>query len=304
MPTRKALILGVTSLVVAIMAATAAGGYVVWSTIPDQADRLAAFGDVMVASTLLLTAVAVAIGVAAYQVTVEAPELEPEITFRCSGPNRPVFLVEPEPRLGIHRLVSFRQIEASVRIHNRGSASARNPAMRIDLVGLGGMRPHLDWRPIDWSNHAGIHSVQWDGGANLAIHGNGTRVLPDLTFESVFALDDHDSEFALQVTLAAEGFRRVHTLPVDLRTRESYGAYSEERAAQFEELPALPDTCSIPECENQATVRLLVLHPKQGPTETVACDDCVNEHEVFLTMPLLRIVDNRDRRRRELREIA
>ncbi|TMC07532.1 MAG: hypothetical protein E6J41_15995 [Chloroflexi bacterium] len=296
MPTRKAVVLGIGTLVAAIMVATAVGGYAVWVTSGDYADRLVAVGDVMVASTLLLTAIAVAVGVAAYQVTVEAPELEPEITFRCSEPNRPVFLVEPEPRRRRHRLVRFRQVEASVRIHNRGSASARNPAMRIDLVGMGGVRPQLEWRPTDWSNHVGVHAVQWDGGANLAIHGNGTRVLPDLSFENVFALADHDAEFALQVTLAAEGFRRVHTLSVDVRTRDAYSAYCGERATRYEDGPPLPDTCGVEECDRQAAVRLLVLHPEHGPREMAACRDCADGHEDFQRLPSLRIVDNRDRR--------
>jgi hypothetical protein len=296
MPTRN-VVLGIVALVVAIMVATVAGGFVVWSAVDSPSDRLAALGDVMVASTLLLTAIAVAVGLAAYQVSVEAPELEPEITFRCSEPNRPVFLVQPEAQRGISRLVSFRQVEASVRITNRGSASARNPAMRIDLLGMGGMRPQVDWRAIDWSNPLGIHAVQWDGGANLAIHGNGTRVLPDLSFESVFALTDQEAEYGLQVTVAAEGFRKVHTLPVDLRPWAAYGAHCEERAARYARRLPLPGPCSAPDCEKRATVRLLVLHPERGPTELVTCDDCA---AIFDALP---IVDNRDRHP-EVRVIA
>src|SRR5437660_8337015 len=187
---RRVLAVVVTAGLVLTIGGAGAAAFFAWSRPGPDADRLVLVGDAIAAASLLLTAAAVAVTLVAYLVTTVAPDLEPEIAFRCSDANRPVFLVDEATSAAGRRLTPFRQLQALVRIHNHGSGAARNPAVRIDLMGLGGLRPQAEWRPVEWTNRIGIHAVQWDGGAHFAVHGDGIRVLPLLTFEDVFALPD------------------------------------------------------------------------------------------------------------------
>src|SRR5437764_11700617 len=121
---RRALAVAVTAGIVLALGVAGAAARFVWSSPGPDADRLVLVGDAMAAASLLLTAAAVAVALVAYLVTTREPDLEPEIAFRCSEPNRPVFLVEQAGWDAGRRLVPFRQLEARVAIHNRAAAPA------------------------------------------------------------------------------------------------------------------------------------------------------------------------------------
>jgi hypothetical protein len=293
MPSRNTTVFGAIALVILSLTGSTVVALYAWNQIHERADRLAAIGDAMAAATLLLSALAATIALVAYLSSTSAPRLEAELVFRCSEPNRPVFLVEDDPLSGRPRLVSFRQLEASVRIHNRRATSAHNPAMRIDLVGMGGIRAQRGWRPVDWANPYGVCAVQWDGGTQYAIHGNGTRVLPSLTLHGVHAMPD-EPVHAMRVTVVADGFGKGWTMPVELRRRDAYLQYSLERAQRHVHDLALVETCGLPDCDRQASMRVLLFPTNANPLDTSVCADCADTNEAFLSMPALMIVDNLD----------
>ena len=293
MPSRNTIVFGAVALVILSLTGSAVVALYAWNQVHERADRLAAIGDAMAAATLLLSALAATIALVAYLASTSAPHLEAEVVFRCSEPNLPVFLVEDDPLTGRPRLVSFRQLEARVRIHNRRATSAHNPALRIDLVGMGGIRPQRGWRPVDWANPYGVCGVQWDGGTQYAIHGNGTRVLPSLTLEGVRPMPD-ESVHAMRVTVVADGFGKAWTMPVELRRRDAYLQYSLERAERHLGDLALVETCGLPDCDRDAAMRVLLFPTNANPLDTAVCADCVDTHEVFRSTPALMIVDNLD----------
>lgn len=295
MPSRNKVVLGALTLVCLSLAGSAVVGTLAWNQLQERADRLVAIGDAMAAATLLLSALAATIALAAYLASTESPQLDVEIIFRCSEPNRPVFLAEHDVHSRKLKLVSFRQVDASIRIHNRRAASAHNPALRIDLVGLGGIRPQPHWRPVDWANPLGVCAVQWDGGAQFAIHGRGTRVLPAFTLDGVVAMPG-ESACALRVTVVADGFSKASTIPVELRTADEYVHYSIERAARHLGALTLVEPCGVEDCERPAATRLLLFPADAGPMDVAACRDCVENHELFQSTPALMIVDNLDLR--------
>ena len=130
---------------------------------------------------------------------------------------------------------------------------ARSPALRIDLIWLDGLRsPQPGW------THPGrggkifpdfAPSVQWDGGADYAIHGNWTRELPPLDFTGVLAWNRLPKgasrssptrfgathvEWGLAVELVADGFRSAAVWPVTVATRaelQAMWARKSKRAA-------------------------------------------------------------------------
>jgi hypothetical protein len=293
MPSRNKVVFGAVTLVFLSLAGSAIVGTLAWNQLHESADRLVAIGDAMAAATLLLSALAATIALAAYLASTESPHLEVDIIFRCSEPNQPVFLAERELLSRKLRLVPFRQVDGSIRIHNRRPASAHNPALRIDLIGLGGIRPQPHWRPVDWANPYGVCAVQWDGGSQFAIHGRGTRVLPALSLDGVVAMPG-ESTCAMRVTAVADGFTKASTIPIELKSAEEYLDYSVERAARHLGSLTLVEQCGVEDCERQAATRLLLFPTNAGPTDVAACQDCIDNHELFQSTPALMIVDNLD----------
>jgi hypothetical protein len=293
MPSRNTVVFGAIALVFVALIGSAIVAVLAWNQIQERADRLVVVGDAMAAATLLLSALAATIALVAYLASTSSPHLEAEVVFRCSEPNRPVFLVSEDPLGRWLQLVAFRQVEASVRIHNRRSTSAHNPAMRVDLVGLGGIRAQRGWRPVDWANPHGVCAVQWDGGTQYAIHGNGTRVLPPLKLDGVQAMPG-ESIHAMRVTLVADGFGKAWTMPVELHQRDGYLEYSLERSERHVSHLSLVEPCGLPDCERLATMRVLLFPTDATPTDTAVCADCADEHDLFRSTPALVIVDNLD----------
>jgi hypothetical protein len=176
--------------------------------------------------------VAGVIALAAYVAATQRPKLDVEIQFRFSPPNAPVLEVNPPDQFGMRYLAPWRQCEAQVLVHNRSSYSARSPAVRIDLRGLGGLVGSQAWTPIHFVNTVGPTGVQWEGRADYAIHGNWTRELPVLDFAGVAAYDIKDAKLLVEVV--ADGFRGNSVIPVVLLETDDYRKYSAARAQASE----------------------------------------------------------------------
>jgi hypothetical protein len=182
----------------------------------------------------VLVEVATGVAVAAYWAATGVPNLQFEINFQFSSTNEPVFKLvsvsgnDPAWR----RIDPFAQNRATVGLVNRSRHTAHNPALRIDLVGIRGLKPVTGWDGVVHVRQVGLTALQWDGGANYPIHGNWRRELPALVLDDVDLR--LDGEVALVVTVVADGFRRQTRLVVRALEDADYNDYTEERAKFFE----------------------------------------------------------------------
>jgi hypothetical protein len=125
----------------------------------------------------------------------------------------------------------YRQGEGSVVLFNDSKYSARNPGVRVELVGIGALRAQLPgWQVVATANQIGATALQWDGGVHNIVHGNWARTLPQLDLSDAALYGDEDP--ALKITLVADGVKpRTTVLPVRVLSRDDYTKYSEQRAA-------------------------------------------------------------------------
>ncbi len=196
-------------------------------------DQVTVINTVVGLAAYVLVAVGSFVALLAYLAATGKPDLEVVIDFRFSFPNEPVFVAGENAGLGSDwiKLKPFRQNEATVRIDNNSSYAARNPGVRIELRGLGGLHTPSGWVAVAHANQVGITVIQWDGGADFLIHGRWPRMLPMLNFDGVFAFG---STSELVVTVAADGFGpRTRNLPVRLLNESDYATYTEKRAARI-----------------------------------------------------------------------
>jgi len=190
-------------------------------------DQATWVGNEIAIGILALAAIAAVVAIAAYAVSLRRPLLEPDIKFRYSDWNKPALAAEEQEREGRrplilqivrgHQSVYTRQGEADVRIHNRVRWSARNPALRVELIDMGLLRENPGWRTDKQNSARGIYSVIWEGGSDRPIHGEWTVNLPPLNFAEV-ALTGPNPAITLDVV--AEGFHSVKRLMVATLTRE------------------------------------------------------------------------------------
>jgi hypothetical protein len=176
------------------------------------------------------------VALAAYVSATGHPDLSPVITFRFSYPNMPTFRAasKQEQILNWNTVAPFRQVEGEVVITNRSRYAARNPGMRIELDGLGGIADQPGWAAISTENQVGIMKLQWDGGADYIIHGQWSRTLPGLDATGMFA---YTEDPAFVVEIAADGFGpKRFSMPVKILDDEAYQRYSTERSDFFSEL--------------------------------------------------------------------
>jgi hypothetical protein len=166
------------------------------------------------------------VALVAYLVASGQPHLEPEITFRDSYPNLPVFLSEAGSYgANSRKITSYRQTEGTVVIRNESRYAARNPGVRIELHGLLGLKPPDGWDVVSWATTVGPTAIQWDGGANYIIHGKWHRTLPMIDFDEVVAYRQRRPE--LIVSLVADGSPpRRWRIPVQLLDQDEYKSYS------------------------------------------------------------------------------
>lgn len=228
---RRVVFLGTTgTAVAAITLVTVILTVIALTSSADTADRLAAAGDVLVAATLLLAAVAALVALLAYAVSTGPPDLKLSIRFDSSEANKPIFSAE----IGEDGKVTARggkQIRGRISVRNDSGYSARNPAVVVRLRAMVYLpedhritretdstsiwaSPAGHWAVIDFIRQAGIAAVQWDGGPTYSIHGHSTRALPDLRLERLKAMPDRGTP-ALIIEILAEGYRKEMTLPVN-----------------------------------------------------------------------------------------
>jgi hypothetical protein len=109
-------------------------------------------------------------------------------------------------------------VPVRISVENISEWSARNVAVRVDFKGIRNFK-----HPAEWSV-AAVHSatnevvsVQWEGGADYAIHGHWPRELP-LFYLNDAVLEAPGDDCAMSVDVVAEGFRQAWTFPIKWQT--------------------------------------------------------------------------------------
>ena len=226
-----ATVLGVVATAGAVAGSIAEG----WTLgLPRSSDRAVQVTNVIGLAAFILVAITALVALVAYRAASGRPDLVPQISFRFSDVNRPVFAAS-EVSGGASqrkRVVDYRQVEGSVAILNRSKYAGRNAGFRIRLDGLGGLQSQDRWTTVERVNQIGPAVIQWDAGVDYLIHGDWERSLPGLNFAGLVA---YSKTPALVVTLAADGMTPQHwRFPVTLLLADEYDRYSAERSRRFE----------------------------------------------------------------------
>jgi hypothetical protein len=165
-----------------ILVAVVIGILLAWWRIPQTTTMLAVLAVILGGGAFLLTVAAALVAVLAYEGVIAKPKLRAEVRFGHGMP--PMTLrFDPPNEHGYRRISQFIQCDAHVHLFNDStSVSALNPAVKVQLYGLGSLRTEqLDgWSGGNHRNGIGLTSAQWDGGANYSIHPNWAREFPIL----------------------------------------------------------------------------------------------------------------------------
>lgn len=158
------------------------------------ADKAAVIADVLAAATLALAGIAALVALRAYLIAAGKPDL---VLLRRDAGRWPLRLsTQPRapghslPRIGANPrpgLPYVRSIELA--LQNIGGYSARNPAVKITFHGFWAPVQPSGWSTIRSGPGGTVQSVQWDGGADYAVHGSWTRVLPPVVLDG--GLSEH-----------------------------------------------------------------------------------------------------------------
>ena len=228
----------------------------------NLSDKLAAETVVLTGAGFLLAVLAAVVAILAYRLAARQPKLE--LTAHLSdglfgGPI--VFLIAedkslPEPSEGeLRRLSSYGELPEpmwpreyddlltlQIGIRNLSSYTARNPAVRIEFLGLyGDLESPVEWQVLKTTGRV---LVQWEGGADYAVHGNWTRQLPPLNLIGMVAEksnpdwevdapahyigDEHivaHVQHALLIEVVAEGFRKLFIVEAKVFNESGWRAY-------------------------------------------------------------------------------
>ncbi|MGW0412991.1 hypothetical protein ACWDZX_17070 [Streptomyces collinus] len=201
-------------------------------------DRAVIVNTALVIDTCILTAVAAFLALLAYRSATGLPSLDVAITFNFSFPNEPVFVVASDDDDGAsngeqRRIADFKQSLATVTLTNSSTYAAKNPGVRIELEGLGGLGEQPGWEPVAFVTTVGMTQLQWDGGTDSIVHGQWSRTLPPLSFGGVEEL--LPGATTLVVTIVADGITPiVKRLPVRILSPDDYSVYTEDRARRLE----------------------------------------------------------------------
>ncbi len=207
-----------------LLVLTGSGAIWAWNSGLSLDQRLVAIGDVLAAGGLALAFFAGLVATLAYRVSTQRPALIPSIKVDGMYPIE-VGLAGPDSA-GERRIVKLpapglpnASVPLVLRVENVSDWSARNVAVRVELKGMRGLDVAVDWvRAAADLSTGHITAVQWEGGADYAIHGNWFRELPSLELAGVI-VDPPREDCHVVVDVVAEGFQGTWRFPVSLVSR-------------------------------------------------------------------------------------
>jgi hypothetical protein len=227
-----ALVFGWVALLV-VLGGTALWASLVWTSLN--------VGDVFSLATLVITFLAAAVALLAYQVSTGLPDLILYIWFQNEAPDSRTIRIKasakrwaelgnwfdtkkdyPTPMLKEDDNGSTKI--AYISIYNRSRYAAHNPAVifrfgDVDDPTLGlckswKTRDDLLWKDISLtSSGTFVVETQWDGG--YPIHGLSSRRLPDLPLETLYSGDPERKSAEFQVDLLADGYRQIQPFTIN-----------------------------------------------------------------------------------------
>jgi hypothetical protein len=215
---RRQQVLGIYGLL--LVAASVTTGFLAWRVFPwpeadaGTADRLAETADVLTAGTLVLAILAALVALQAYAAATGLPDLQVQVTFGFSYPNRPVFRATSGDDGNSQVVAPFKQVYCIVKVRNKSGYSARNPAVIIRLKGMAFYPPdRTKWTDIDFAQTQGTTAMQWDGGVQ-SIHGYSSRRLPGLNFTGLHTVPVWGEPAFVVELLAEGGYRKEREIAV------------------------------------------------------------------------------------------
>jgi hypothetical protein len=244
---RPTLALAVAVLVLACFVGVVGGGIAVWQSGLTLDQKLVALGDAFTIGAFTLAVIGAVIALLAYRLAIQRPKLLVHVkaddiplggTDELQGID--VVLARPDEsgeRRVVRIVMSLRYTPTNLPLHisveNTSDWSARNVAVRVDFKGIRRV-PHAGgWVVAAYHRFARseITALQWEGGADYAIHGHWARDLPTLYLNDAL-LEAPGDDCAMVVDIVAEGFHKAWTYPIrwqsqadDIRDR-SGGAIS------------------------------------------------------------------------------
>jgi hypothetical protein len=184
-------------------------------------ERLAALGNSFGAGTFALAIVASALALLAYWISLQRPRLIPKVSSDefengvvLVGAGRP----QPNGERAIVRLGGYLRHGASLALNiameNTSDWSARNVAVKVSFIGIRGVPLPPEWTIAGRDLVTGeITAVNWEGGADLAIHGRWPRNLPPIFLNEAF-IEAPGTDCAVEIEAVAEGFRKSWRFPI------------------------------------------------------------------------------------------
>jgi hypothetical protein len=179
-------------------------------------------GDTFAAGAFSLAVVGSVVALLAYRIAIQRPALLVHIaTEDIDGQTIKVVLGRPDEsgERHIFRLPGYRRhgdtLALRISVENTSDWSARNVAVRADLRGIRRVPQAGGWAIAAYhpalTNE--ITALQWEGGADYAIHGHWTRELPAVYLNDAL-IEAPGDNCAVIVDVVAEGFRKSWTYEV------------------------------------------------------------------------------------------
>ena len=188
--------------------------------------RIAGLGATFTIGAFTLAVLGAAVALLAYRLAIQRPKLLVHIAaddFENGaiqvGLDRPGDKGERHiRRLPGYRRVGSGPVPVRISVENISGWSARNVAVRVDFKGIRNFKHPIDWSVAAVHSSTGeVVSVQWEGGADYAVHGRWTRELPALYLTDA-VLEAPGNDCAMSVDVVAEGFRQAWTCLIRWQT--------------------------------------------------------------------------------------
>jgi hypothetical protein len=205
----ESAVLWVAFAVVAVGLSTLGAGVIAlrfWSLTWGLTDRLTAIADTFALAALVDAAIAALVAVAAYYQATRKPDLWLLVGLSNEQPKQVALRGQVAPIFEFERRsAAVENIELHVWLDNLNKYTARNPALRINLDVSGVNLASAGWNP-GWSVTPDGGSFQWDGGADLSVHGTWRRPLPLLQLPAHGPASE--LPYVFRSAVVADGFRR------------------------------------------------------------------------------------------------
>jgi hypothetical protein len=187
----------------------------IWLSTWSLADRLAGLSALFAGAALYVAALGGIIALAAYGLASKRPAVRTELRYRGSALEVPIFPVS-EATSSFVSFVEGDHLEWILRIYNKSTFPARNPAVRVQLSGFA-WTPSVSGHPQVGSRHGLWHVIEpdrksaqyafiWMAEPGETIHGpHWFRDLPPLDLRGVAGMSGHRMQ--VHVAVVAEGAR-------------------------------------------------------------------------------------------------